>query len=374
MIILKAKYEIVEQLYNDISLIKDMFKHIELCGRTCYKSEDKITDESYEKFIKMLTESEHGAMLEHGTVYLTIPLGTPVDDPQYMWKMDIIKFFSKNKYSVVKDKEINETVDIEIKGYGMYKQASATFYYITTNWRVIIENKDLNIIKYFTDNYHIKTESLKDSILQWMSSPTEEHEKRYTVRFTYHLAVARDINRHRVQSIGEESTRYCNYSKSKFGSELNYIEPVFLSDKEKEILNNPNMQRTLQENCVYVSEGYDSDIWDALDYFIFALEACEFSYLNLIRLGWTPQKASLVLPLDTKTCSVHTAFASDWSHFFNLRALGTTGSPRPSAKEVAWPLMEEFLKNGWITEDMIDKEKYHQIKDKYTNIEDYIKL
>ena len=54
-----------------------------------------------------------------------------------------------------------------------------------------------------------------------MTEPTEDHEKRYTVRFTYHLAVARDVNRHRVQSIGEESTRYCNYSKEKFGKELN---------------------------------------------------------------------------------------------------------------------------------------------------------
>jgi hypothetical protein len=57
-----------------------------------------------------------------------------------------------------------------------------------------------------------------------------------------------------------------------------------------------------------------------------------------------------------------------------LRALGTTGSPRPSAKEVAWPLMEEFLNKGWINLDMIDSQKYMEIKSKYPNIEDYIKL
>lgn len=373
MIIIKPKFEIIEQQYNG-DLLKDMFKHIELCGRTCYKSEDKITDVSYKKFVKMLEDAEHGAMLEHGTVYLTIPLGTPIDDPQYMWKYDIVKFFSKNKYSVVKDKIINETVNVEIKGYSMRTQASAHFYYITTNWRVIFDAKNKNIIKYFLNNYHVEKETLENSILQWVTPPTEYHEKRYTVKFTYHLAVARDINRHRVQSIGEESTRYCNYSKEKFGGELNYIEPVFLSDEEKQYLNNKNEQLSFLSMCNQIGNDTYNSLFEAIDYFIFALEACEFSYLNLIKLGWTPQKASLVLPLDTKTESVHTGFASDWCHFCNLRALGTTGSPRPSAKEVAWPLMEEFIKRGYISYDNINKEKYDYIVNKYPNIEDYIKL
>lgn len=372
MRIIIPKYEIIEQVYN--SPIEDMMKHIEICGRTCYKSEDKITDESYKKFVKMLTDSEHGAMLEHGTVYLTIPIGTPVDDIQYTWKTDIVSFFSSNKYSVVKKKVVNEIVDVEIKGYGMKTQASATFYYITTNWRVICEHESFSILKYMGQWKSVAT-SLKDSVLQWMVEPTDEHEKRYTVRFTYHLGVARDINRHRVQSVGEESTRYCNYSKDKFGGTLNMIEPVFLTDGEKEILNNPNDHLDFKEMCKHISGGLDESTFAAIDYFIFALEACSYAYLKLTQVfGWTPQKASLILPLDTKTTSVHTAFAKDWSHFFNLRALGTTGAPRPSAKELAWPLMEEFLKRGWITLDMINSQKYYEIKSKYPNIEDYIKL
>lgn len=374
MKIIVPKFEIIEQKYTENELLEHMFKHIEVCGRTCYKSEDKITKDSYVKFVKMLEDAKHGAMLEHGTVYLTIPLGTPIDDPQYIHKMDIVRFFQDNKYSVVKKDTVNDTVDVEIKGYGMRTQASATFYYITTNWRVIFEAKNHSFIKYFLDNYHIEKETLEDSVLQWMTQPTYEHEKRYTVRFTYHLAVARDINRHRVQSVGEESTRYCNYSKEKFGGELNYIEPIFLTDTEKKILNDHNEHTSLQEMCNQISNGTCYSSFEAIDYFIFALEACEFAYINLTRLGWSAQKASLVLPLDTKTCSVHTAFASDWCHFFNLRALGTTGSPRPSAKEVAWPLMEEFLKRGWITLDMIDSQKYMEIKSKYPNLEDYIKL
>jgi len=376
MNIIKAKYEILEQNTND--LLVDMFKHIEICGRTCYKSEDKITDDSYKKFIKKLEDSEHGAMLEHGTVYLTIPIGTPIDDPQYMWKMDIVMFFKNNKYSVVKEETINQTVEVEVKGYGMQTQASAVFYYITTNWRVIFENKDKLLLRYLNDNFSFIKENVKDSILQWMTTPTDKHEKRITVRFTYNLAVARDVNRHRVHSIGEESTRYCNYSKEKFGSELNIVEPVWFSDYEKGVINDKNEHLNFHDMCKMIMLGTDKGTFEQVDYWLFANMACEYAYkMNTNNFGdknWTAQKASLMLPLDTKTTSVHTAFISDWCHFFNLRALGTTGAPRPSAKEVAWPLMEEFLNRGWINIDMIESQKYMEIKSKFTNIEDYIKL
>lgn len=376
MKIIKPKFEILEQQYNKETLLEDMFKHIEICGRTCYKSEDKITDTSYEKFVKMLEEAEHGAMLEHGTVYLTIPLGTPIDDPQYMWKFDIAKFFMSNKYSKVKEKTINKNVDVEIKGYGMRTQASAHFYFITTNWRVIFENRDKLLPKYFSNQFNIKTESLKDSVLEWITEPTEEHEKRYTVRFTYHLAVARDINRHRVQSIGEESTRYCNYSKDKFGNKLNIIEPVFFSDLAKKRINSEN-QWSLKTMCRLIAQGRENEM-DDIDMWRFVNLACEFGYkYNVDVFKWTPQKASLMLPLDTKTESIHTAFASDWIHFFNLRALGTTGAPRPSAKEVAWPLMIKFIEKGFIdiNNPKFNLNKFNEISNKFNNnIEEYIKM
>ena len=376
MKIIKPKFEILEQQYNKETLLEDMFKHIEICGRTCYKSEDKITKDSYKKFIEDLESKEHGAMLEHGTVYLTIPLGTPIDDPQYMWKFDIAKFFMSNKYSKVKEKTINKNVDVEIKGYGMRTQASAHFYFITTNWRVIFENRDKLLPKYFSNQFNIKTESLKDSVLEWITEPTEEHEKRYTVRFTYHLAVARDINRHRVQSIGEESTRYCNYSKDKFGNELNIIEPIFFSDLAKKRINSEN-QWSLKTMCRLIAQGRENEM-DDIDMWRFVNLACEFGYkYNVDVFKWTPQKASLMLPLDTKTESIHTAFASDWIHLFNLRALGTTGAPRPSAKEVAWPLMIKFIEKGFIdiNNPKFNLNKFNEINNKFNNnIEEYIKM
>ena len=375
MKIIKPTYEIIEQgcsYKSNNSLLIDMFKHIEKCARTCYKSEDRITETSYEKMIDMLTKAKHTAMLEHGTIYLTIPLGSPITDPKYMAKIDIINFFKKNSYSKVIFKTINVSTDMNVEGNSFTNNASIETYYITTNWRVITDNNDLKI---FNDmhNWHIDTANLSDSIVQWITHPTKNHEKRYTVKFTYHLAVARDVNRHRAQSPAEESTRYCNYSKDKFGKELNIIEPVWFTPLAKSRINSDN-QWSLKTMCKLIAEGRENEM-DSIDMWRFVNLACEFGYMyNTSNYGWTPQQASLMLPLDTKTESVHTAFASDWCHFFNLRALGTTGAPRPSAKEVAWPLMEEFLSKGYITIDMIDKDRYEEIKSKYPNIEDYIKL
>ena len=109
--------------------------------------------------------------------------------------------------------------------------------------------------------------------------------------------------------------------------------------------------------CRLIAQGRENEM-DDIDMWRFVNLACEFGYkYNVDVFKWTPQQESLMLPLDTKTCSVHTAFVSDWCHFFALRALGTTGSPRPSAKEVAWPLMEEFIKRNYI-----------QLNDKLKNI------
>jgi thymidylate synthase (FAD) len=192
------------------------------------------------------------------------------------------------------------------------------------------------------------------------------------------LAVARDVNRHRVQSVGEESTRYCNYSKEKFGKELNIIEPIWFTDEEKEILHNESNHMSFQEMCALISSGTDFSVMKQVDYWMFANMACEYAYMmNTTQFGennWNAQKGSLMLPLDTKTESIHTAFASDWCHFFNLRALGTTGAPRPSAKEVAWPLMNEFIDRQYITLDDIDTEKYYKIIEEFgNNIDEYIK-
>ena len=361
----KPKFEFIIQKYEG-DLLENMFKHIEICGRNCYKSEDHITDKSYEGFVKNLMEHEHGAMLEHGTVYLTIPIGTPVDDIQYIWKTDIVKFFADNKYSVVKSKTINKTVDVEIKGYGLKTQASAKFYFITTNWRVICENKDFEILKYM-GQFKSEKESLEQSVLQWMTPPMPEHEKRYTIAFTYHLAAARDVNRHRVQSVAEESTRYCNYTKEKFqegnNPGLNIVAPERIGTEAAQdnynqwITHKDYSGNLLYDMCQQIVEHISED-WSDIDWWMFANVACQESY-NILKtqFDWSNQECSLILPLDTKTCSIHTAFVKDWIHFFNLRALGTTGKPRPSIQNLAIPLMLQFI-NGEIIKPEQLNQKY----------------
>ena len=180
--------------------------------------------------------------------------------------------------------------------------------YITTNYRVIVENKWENDLKYLCE-------------------PTVYHEPRITVKFVCDRGVSHEFVRHRVFSFAQESTRYCNYSKDKFGKELTFIKPNWLNEEE---LNKYGPYHTVARSktpeSIYISN----------------LNNAERDYLELLELGWKPEEARTVLPNSLKTELVMTGFAVDWQHFFNLRAIGTTGKPHPQAKELAEPLMEEF--------------------------------
>lgn len=140
--------------------IDGLYKQIERCARTCYKSEDKITEDSAKSFVERMIKSGHTAMLEHGTVYL-------------MFTMDYEKMKTVNKY--IRNPYSRHTTD--------YK-----FYYITTNFRVLVENGWLDDLKY-------------------ICKPTEYHKKRYTFKFTTDIGTARELTRHRVFSFAQESTR-----------------------------------------------------------------------------------------------------------------------------------------------------------------------
>lgn len=281
--------------------IQYMYEHIEKCGRVCYKSSDKIGDKPAKEFVNRLINSGHGAMLEHGTVYLQIPfkcidvsaeLEIPIIE-------DLVSKYTENKYS--------QCITINYVAY------------ITTNYRVLVENGWLDDLKY-------------------VCAPTKHHEKRYTICFTTDIGVSREANRHRVNSIAEESTRYCNYNKDKFGKELNYIVPAWFDLKDiNEAVSklNPFMSSEYTEKENQGIAAFYTGDWSALDWWLWGLKCCEIAYMKQIELGLTPQQARQSLPLNTKTTLVHTAFESDWKHFFDLRVLGTTGAPHPNMKKVA---------------------------------------
>lgn len=278
MKIINPSFEIIEQQAG----LEGMYKHIELAGRTCYKSEDKITNDSAEGFVNRMIKSNHTAMLEHGTVYLKVPYKTE-DAWGTLNNRMIIANYEDNTYSIVKD----------------FDHCA----YITTNYRVIVENK-------------------YEKHLQFICEPTEYHEKRVTVRFITDQGILREFTRHRVFSFAVESTRYCNYSKDKFGKELTYIMPCWLPDGDLSVP---------AEEC-----------------FKYALIKSEQAYFQLLKEGWTPQQARNVLPLATKCEIIMTGFVNDWKHFFDLRALGITGAPHPQAKELAKPLYDIFIQRGYI--------------------------
>lgn len=137
--------------------------------------------------------------------------------------------------------------------------------------------------------------------------------------------------RHRVFSFAQESTRYCNYSKDKFGKECTFIIPSWLG------LSKGSYTYDYPSGFTKDGNKWNSEI--EFNPFLLSLARSEATYLELIEQGWTPQQARAVLPNSLKTELVMTGFVSDWEHFFKLR---DAGSAHPQARELAHPLHEEF--------------------------------
>lgn len=282
MKLIKPSFEIYEQGPG----LEGIYEAIERAGRTCYKS-TRPEGQTAKDFVDRMIASQHYAMLEHGTVYLKTPA-------QYNYD-DLIRFYSRNPYSRV----------FEHKEDYKSKEWKKAGFYITTNLRVLVENNKLEDLKLLCE-------------------PTEFHEKRVTVRFTSNIHFYKDITRHRKMSFAIESTRYCNYSKGKFGNELTFIIPAWL-DKE--------------EISIDTSKGFGTDI----SFFAF-LGKAERHYLELINQGWQAQQAAEILPQATKADIIMTGFVSDWQHVFNLRTsiIAATGKPHPEVSRLMDPLYEEF--------------------------------
>lgn len=291
MKILRPQYEIWPQKTGKLGI----YQQIERAGRVCYKSENNTTDDSAKPFVDRMIQSEHFAMLEHGTVYLTCNHG---ELPLYL----------HNKFSHV------NTLDGKD--------------YITTNLRVLAENEAMDDLKYLS-NYE-----------------EGKHELRITVHFTTQIAITREYNRHRANSMAEQSTRYCNYTKNKFGNEISINLPTWVEEAGHDGTQESDDYR-LEDLCQDIADN-NTQAWSKLTTWLFANQAAEFAYMKLIEAGCKPQEARVILPLDCNTELVHTAFISDWKHFFDLRALGTTGAPHPDAKVLALPLMEEFKAKGYL--------------------------
>ena len=321
MKLIKQSFEFINQ--TDFSLV-GIKKHIERCARVSYKSENKITDTSYEKFVNMLESRGHNRPLEFGTVYLTLRgddhdalrnIFVYTDNPWTKIRRQLIKTESDSNTYVVLD-------------------------HITTNYRVIVEN-------------HLEED------LKYLCEPTEYHYKRYTAHMILDRGVMDEFRTHVGLSHLAESTRYCNYSKDKFGNELTFIKPCWLNVPEGKYnhcimvsKNSPD----IRIECVGSDEiGKYYNIGEDEGLFLNSLVQSELTYLQLINnKKWTPQQARSVLPLGIKSELISCGFEDAWENFMRRRSpkYGDPGA-HPMAAEIADKLCEEFLKRGFIDEKKI---------------------
>lgn len=298
-----------------VELIKEHnpLKKIEIAGRTCYKSEANITDESANKFFRTLAKNSHMAMLEHATFVFETT------------REDIYLCCSRNKYfNCTETKFIN--ADIRDKD----SKIENSRYIISANLRAIIESGNMYLIcplyrhnpsvVFLNENTseileeylsRIKEDDIKVIDINDIEFIHSEEVKKHmytTMRFTCDRGVSHEIVRHRLFSFAQESTRYVNYNKEQNGlGDIKFITPA------------------------------DYDSWDENTKCDFknALEYSERYYNKLIESGRVAQEARAVLPNAVKTEIVITGNHEEWLHFFNLRSFGTTGKPHPDMKKVA---------------------------------------
>lgn len=324
---------------------------IEIVGRTCYKSEDKITESSAEGFVRGLVRRGHTAMTEHLWVHLSFDgswntLKDQISD--LMWNTlnvggDEVDFFRFVQVTVLPDvvfiscpirvitqlaeqlsgkkvppliRELVYTVQITYPNFFSEECLGFRMDEITTDlfrlW--VYEDDFLNEMnRYdFSDLGDVSEECVEREIMKHMT---------HTVVFTCDRGVSHELVRHRPCSFAQESTRYCNYAGAKYGREITVIEPLFF-------------ENTTPENVEYDESEYSQ--WKL------ACEQAEKYYFKLIDMGAKPQEARSVLPNSLKTEVVMTCNETEWQHIVNLRSKGTTGAPHPQMVEIMTPWYEEL--------------------------------
>ena len=303
-----------------------VYRAIEQAGRTCYKSEDKATNTSAGEFVDRMINSKHYAMLEFGTVYLKQSVEGLMNQIN-----PLTDRYKSNKYSKVIT-VIDDDYKINLGNTKFFYHTT----YITTNLRVLVENDWLDD-------------------LQFMCEPTKYHEKRICVKFTCDRGISHELVRHRVFSFAQESTRFCNYTKDKFGNELTYIIPSWVHNLKEATLEElskvygDNPEKLAKINKYYSPDNYENDwVIQILDIenLYFALlkkwDDTDKRYKTEFRNNpLTPQEARCILPNCLKTEINMCGFTSDWEHVFKLR---DNSHAHPDIQALMRPLHEEFKK------------------------------
>lgn len=282
----------------------DTMRHIEQCGRVCYKSEGKITPDSYKRFIARIISSGHEAVLEHGNINLRC------DFDMMHWFTHMCKWIEKHflykPFLRFSDRLVSGNVrawrDFFLDASQMSASGVAHFVPLMRKYEVLFDDllrsrkwTGIRLTTDIGDWTEVPVESLCD--YEW-EVKTHQCE---TVRFVVDRGVSHELVRHRLASYCQESTRYCNYAKDAFGKEITVISP-----------------------CFFTGDSYAR--W------FDAMRAAESTYFSLLDAGATAQEARTVLPTSLKTEVIMTATLSEWEHFLKLR---TSPAAHPQMREVA---------------------------------------
>lgn len=276
--------------------------NIERAGRTCYKSE--LGDG--EKFVHSLINRHHDAMLEHGDYIFLL------DDPKVLenvqtnlWRTQKMSGAKMHlEITCVNDRPI---ISGNIRAWREFLKTDlpAVDYFVGAIDPIFVD--DIMPAEMRVEANHVKRIFYRD-LEGYEEKATHQ---RQTVRFFVDRAISHEIVRHRLFSFAQESTRYCNYSQDKFGSEITVIKPCYLEEE---------------------TEGFK--LWKR------QCMSAEVSYFQLLNFGCSPQEARAVLPNSLKTELVVTGNLAEWKHFFDLRALNKTGKAHPQMVEVAKTLYD----------------------------------
>ena len=302
--------ELIKSSYEIIELNSDPLKHIEKIARTCYKSEDKITEDSSAKFVKKLYDKGHHAMLEFYPFY----------------------FLCDTDYA---DTLLRLNSSPDVNGDLMvYNKLSEPFTQVSCNFRTIIMISKYNgwlagaaidqyyYLKDYFDKIKYNFPANSNPCVLVPSERIEDFLKYLTVRIICDRGVTHELVRHRKCSFAQESTRYCNYGKQ---------------DHVKFII--PSQWNNIQEGVYNMASDADnfSDQNGEYGWFI-SLCYSENMYNKMLNQQCSPQQARSVLPNSLKTEIIVQARLSEWKHIFEQRC---AKAAHPQMREIMIPLLKE---------------------------------
>jgi thymidylate synthase (FAD) len=302
MKVIAPYFEILEELDKQSLSVR-----IEGCGRICYKSEDKITPESAEPFIRTIIKHGHNSVTEMAVLTLRVLYDTESIASQFFNLMP--KFLMVDR---VAKKEL--LITGSVRAFREMYQANPSIKMVKAITEYLGSRHPL-----FYEDLIPERGLMKQEGVQVEKVPLEEVDslpanllakhRHVAVLFVINRAITHEIVRHRPVSYLQESQRYCRYSQDKFGNEVTFIKPMFFKEGSKEY-----------------------DLWEK------AMLDTEKIYLKLLESS-SPQAARTVLPNSCKTELITFANLLEWLHIFKLR---TSKGAEPSMREVMIPLLHKF--------------------------------